>query len=744
MKNVAIPAASLLLLVNTWLRPESEPVPARTLPAAAMPIDDSSCQICHPGPTAALRRGPHAYLLLDGPHRASSCTVCHGDAAEHLRTALDPDTATVPAGAVAAAACASCHADDDYPTSRGSHSWSRQPAQPQAELSETAVAPPEKEPMFLGLDWAALWTAGYRFVDRDGSTNRYKTDVNLDSGFRLTEAEIEGRGDGTRWADFVRFSASSIADPYQQLEGLVEKDGSYRARAGFTKTKVTYRADGEYHRVDRNSDETSFDLSLDVADDVQLFGSFTRFNQDGFWLTNRVGNLNVTPLTTVAGVESPGNYNSDVSEVGLSGVWLDTSWLVAFNYRGDSQDDRWTYDRASPINPAFNESDDFSSHSSLRGPGMRFAAARTFEALSIDVSGLVLDLDRNVTGEGVSSGFDTSEFSTTSDSDAAGHARTWVVETSVSLELSERVALVGDMRLVGHQEDFTVLQTDTIFRPSLGTTTSVTSLLDLSTSQQTFEGSVQLDVEPTEGLLLSGGYGWAREDLTIPDLEVGDDDFTSGLLRSDGFLAGFEWRPDGHWLIGAEHRQFGQNGPQLYNIVADSSEGTKARIRYTGDRFWLETFYQRKQRENDIALMHYEGHTTGVTGSVQPHDALDIHASWVWNDIDSRTLTNFYFDPDPNPIPTYVGFHGTTYTVTAGVGVTPDERVRWRFDGALTDTNGSFDVRLLDWQSDLSVKVFEGGEAGVLFRYLDYTQQGAGDDYDAALTLVYWRQRLGG
>ena len=129
--------------------------------------------------------------------------------------------------------------------------------------------------------------------------------------------------------------------------------------------------------------------------------------------------------------------------------------------------------------------------------------------------------------------------------------------------------------------------------------------------------------------------------------------------------------------------------------------------------------------------MHYEGLTTGVTGGISPVEELNLQASWVWNDIDSRTLTNFYFDPDPNPVPTYVGFDGTTNTITGGLDLRPDDHIRWRFNGAFTDTDGSFDVRLFDWQSDFSVEVWKGGEAGVNFRYLDYDEQGSSDDYDA-------------
>ena len=42
------------------------------------------------------------------------------------------------------------------------------------------------------------------------------------------------------------------------------------------------------------------------------------------------------------------------------------------------------------------------------------------------------------------------------------------------------------------------------------------------------------------------------------------------------------------------------------------------------------------------------------------------------------------------------------------------------------------------------MKVTEGGEAGVLLRYVDYDEAGGSNSYDAALTMVYWRQRLGG
>ena len=115
----------------------------------------------------------------------------------------------------------------------------------------------------------------------------------------------------------------------------------YRARAGFDKTAVTYRSSGDYHRVDRDTSESAYDLSWELSDDLQLFGGFTRLSQNGYWLTNRLGNQNLTSLTTVSGVESPRSLDSDLSEIGLSGSVYAVHYSVALEYRDDGLDSRW-------------------------------------------------------------------------------------------------------------------------------------------------------------------------------------------------------------------------------------------------------------------------------------------------------------------------------------------------------------------------------------------------------------------
>ena len=542
----------------------------------------------------------------------------------------------------------------------------------------------------------------------------------------------------------MSFAASDIADPYQRLEARARKIRLYDARARFDKADITYRAAGDYHRVDRTNQDTTFDLSIDLADDFEVFGSTSRAARDGFWLTNRIGNQNITPLTTIPGVASPRAYDSDHSEIGVTTRIAGASVTIAVDYRGDRDRNRWIYSRPATLNPAFPESEDFTSSSTLRGPGTRWMVSRRVGVVDLEVSGRFVDLERRTRASGVSA----ASTSATSPpprqpKPRAGPRPGWSTPARRSTWRTRRRCLptcVGSTIA----SNSTFCRTDTTIYPNLATSTTVVTNQRQRTTQRKLEGSLQLDVEPFEGLLLSGGYVFSRENLAVPDLESGDNDFVRGLVRDDGGIAGIEWRPDSHWVLGADYRHVGQDGAELHELVAQDARFAKGRVRFQGDDFWIEVFAADRQRENDVSGSRYESLSTGVTASLQRGEHLDLYSSWVFSDIDSRTLTNFYFDPDPNPQPTIVGFDGTTHTVTAGLGFRPDEVVRWRFDGVYTETDGSFEVRLFDWRGDVSVEVFPGGEAGVQFRHVDYDEAGSLDDYDAVITMVYWRQRIGG
>ncbi len=182
--------------------------------------NDRSCQVCHPGSTNGLRASVHGVLLELPDTAEQACTVCHGDLTEHraiARSAVAPIPA-VPA--VEIEACNACHDGEDWPTSLGAHPW------PGAAVHREHGAPISRLPeQGTGLDWSGLLTLGYRFVSRSGSRGRYRTDINLEPGLRLLEADVEARGRGDSWADLLRLQMNGLEDPYTDASFEVSKDG---------------------------------------------------------------------------------------------------------------------------------------------------------------------------------------------------------------------------------------------------------------------------------------------------------------------------------------------------------------------------------------------------------------------------------------------------------------------------------------------------------------------------------------
>lgn len=718
-------------------------------PAGARATTERSCRVCHPGPAKALAAGPHGGLLA----REDACSTCHQDADPHAQSALDPRRALVLPAKVTARACASCHEGRSWRPELAAHPWRRELSEespPSAAGAPIAVSPPASTPpaapprgtRVLGLDWSLLARAGYRFVSRWGSRDRYATDLDLAEGPRLLDLELEGRADDLDLLQRVRAYAHDVDDPTMRLGAEVAKDGLYEGAVRYTKTDVKLRTSGDFHRLDRKTQETAFDLSVDVAAHVSVFASHVRTLQDGFWLTNRIGNRNVTPITSIGGVQSPREFDADRTELGVAGEVAATRFSAALAYRDENERERWAYSRPAPLDPTFPESEDFLSRSTLRGPELRLTLGREFGPLSLDLTLLHLDLDRRVLGAGVRRGFDIGAFTTTTDATASGDAVTWVVEASAALELHERAALVVDARWHDHRERMRIFQTDVTVYPATSTTTTTTLNRALRTTQRALDAAVRLDLRPFDSLDVGIGYGMAREWLTVPDLEAGDPDFHSGLIQNDGVLLDLTWRPAAGWTLDGRWREFGQNGIQLHDVVDDESRRLEASVTHRGEHHQAQVFVRHRRRANDVSRTLLRATTAGIHAGVFRGEDLDLHAGYVYSDLSSRTLTNFYFDPDPNPVPTFVGFRGDTHTVTAGVGLRPSAGVHWRFDVAWTGTNGSFDVHLLDWRGDLSVDVLRGGQAGLELRQIHYAEEGGADDYGAVIGLVYWRQRL--
>jgi hypothetical protein len=709
------------------------PAPRRVAP------DDSTCRICHPGPTRGLQDGPHAFLLARG---GDACADCHGDLAAHAADAVEhPGAHRQPVPKVAAAACTACHATDGYAPALAAHPLRMQRADPPPAPAITMPVDPVATPP--SIEWSGLLAVGFRILGVAGSRARYQTDIDEDPGFELLGAEIEGRGRGDAPFDLLQASAEDAGGPHQRLRGRFLIEDRLDARADYRKDRLRYRASGPYARVDRRTRDAGGGFEYDLHDDLRFFASYRFAEDDGFWLTRRLGSRSTTPVVVIDGVQSPRSYESDVADAGFGGRLLGFDWSASADYRDDDEVNRWTYSQPSSINPNFTDSEDFASRSTLRGPGGRASLRRQFDRLTLAADARYVDLERRTIGDGEQTGYDVSDFEVSTDSASSGGARSWLVDATATWELGDDLALVFDSRWIDHREELRYVQTEVTRYPTLGTTTSVTTSRHQVTSQRVFDGSVQADLRVHETLDLTVGYGFSREWLRVPDLDSGDNDFVAGRIDTDGLIGGLRWRPDRYWRAKLEWRGYGIGGAQLHELTQDESQRWSGRLGWHGERLTVEGFVTDQRIRNDI-VRHADDRTTlGISSTWNLRDSAWLNGSWVFTDARTRTLTNFYFDPDPNPVPTLVGFDGETHSVVLGFGLQPSADVTWRFDAVATSTHGSFDVTLIDLVADLAIRVRDGGDVGVQWRGTDYEEAGGADDYRSDLITIYFRQRLG-
>ncbi len=132
---------------------------------------------------------------------------------------------------------------------------------------------------------------------------------------------------------------------------------------------------------------------------------------------------------------------SDLAEFGLNLTSGATAMSLAFDYLDESSRDRWAYLRTAQANPGFMETEDFTSDSTLRGPGGRASVSTHSGAWTFDFTGRYANLDRRTYGTGTMTGFSFDEFNSETVSSSKGDATTWILDGSATWELSDQAAL---------------------------------------------------------------------------------------------------------------------------------------------------------------------------------------------------------------------------------------------------------------------------------------------------------------
>ncbi|MBK8979987.1 MAG: hypothetical protein IPM29_29155 [Planctomycetes bacterium] len=715
--------------------------------AAQQDDDATRCVICHRAAREALEATDHAALWADPDRARAGCTVCHVDAELHASAARDPAARPVTPPAVESASCRRCHGAAASEPARARHPW-----RPRSERERREELPADAEtraatmpaPDPATIDWSGLVEAGYRFVEQSGSEGRFATDVNLDDGARLFDAEFEATGAMLGGAlDHAELRAHDIDDPYSRIHARLGLDEVWSSSADLQQRRFRYRASGDFHRVDLSERIVALTGSVTLTESIRAFADFTRTRAESFWLTNRIGDRNTTPQTTVDGVVSPRRLDGDEFSVGMAATRGAVELEAAGGFRSERLLERWTFDRPSTV-PGIRDAEDFRSRSTTSGPVGRLTLRYRGDDSDVVVRGRLLELQRTVDGDGTRSGVSTEPFATSTTSRTDADASTALLDVRARTELGSHITWSTDLGWRLHRETARFDLLDRTSFPDSGTVVETRDRRTLDLAQRRLDARTQLEIRPLESLSGTLGYGFQRDFLRVPRLDPGSPDFVEGTAYDHGLLAGIAWRPDEAWSLGAQYEGYARSGALLHELEEDDAQRVRVDVERRGEWSRVHAGYRGERASRRIADHDRQRDSVTLDGSLTPADGdLELLASWTFIRSESRTLTSFWFDPDPDPVPTIVGFTGDTHVGALGLDWRPRDDLGIRIDVAAASTRGSFDVDSFDVRAAIDWRLTEGGSAALTARQIAYHEAGGRDDYDATIIVLAWRQTFG-
>lgn len=130
---------------------------------------------------------------------------------------------------------------------------------------------------------------GYRFLSLRGNQNKYRSDVNFDSGVRLLSSFFtlhSKDGHGTLFDEMVITTNGLGGDPYQAARVSAEKNGAYEYNFYWRKNDyfnpgLTTGGGGGQHVLDTTYTLQDHDLTLFPKSPVKLLFGFSRSDQSG-------------------------------------------------------------------------------------------------------------------------------------------------------------------------------------------------------------------------------------------------------------------------------------------------------------------------------------------------------------------------------------------------------------------------------------------------------------------------------
>ena len=706
---------------------------------------DPSCTVCHPGQIQSLRRSPHHSLIREKA-KDQTCLACHGAAPEHEEKPQEARFFPKPA----LSRCTDCHEDlKQIPD------LARRLAHPRkSEAQELLNLPSPKENLQLeGQSNASQWPLfegllemGYRFLSVSGNEGTFRQDFGVRDGvmLRSLEASLRYPGDSEIFTLEGRdFGERASSAHFETGKGLWEKTRV----AGRWRDRKTYQnAWGDYYALDRQHQVYGANLEFDLDTEArhELSFDWERIVRRGQTLASSIGNPAQVPLQPVRGV--PVDFRLQVDRLTTSyGAKLgeETQLHVDLVWEEQSQRDGLDYNRPSPANPGFTESEGSSSQVFYRGPEAQFYINGGQDLhWRIFVSGYYRSNEYRQSG--LLTAYDSSAFTVDSFGSGTGSSRRLSASLGLDWEAFPDVRIDLGVNLFDLLDRNRFRIQDTLTRITPPSSTTTTRTWEPVSRLQKLEATLGLEHDTSTKFRYGLGLAYTHQYLQVPDLDPADQDFTQGSLDNFGPRADLSWRPVEGSRLRASLEVLATSGQTPTETQPEQGLRAKADLDQDLAEDWdLDANFLFDRRTNDTSRTRREtlSFGAGLLYSPSEDSRLDLRAQY--SDFDSSTLSTFYFAPSTTPVPTLVGYEGTNLTLSAGW----EQQLAPRLDSDLylswQHLDGDLASAFLELSLDFRYRLGKGLSTGVRYSLWDWQDRvDPAQDYRTQALFVYGSLRF--
>ena len=358
---------------------------------------------------------------------------------------------------------------------------------------------------------------GYRFLDTDGSMNRYKQHINLEQGAYLPEFNLQFTPTEAlnNLFDRLDINVRNLGnEPFQSFDLSLQKFGKYQFKWARRKSTYYYSDDYEIggghlydlHSFDFDRVSDSGSLKVWLGENIQVFADYNGYTKNGASITTL--DLNRIEFE----YDKPVSENNQEIAAGINAHWKGYSFV--FEQRIQEYENDFGYflpgymDGGSsaryPSDLLYftqNQPYDFKTNTSTFR-----ATAQPLSGLLIKGSARLSDMDMNMSYDEAASGTDylNRPFAYSSSGEGNFERNIKLYDLDLTWMITNRIAFVGAVR----QHDFT--------QEGMLTIDGDTNRQDFAYDTMGLDAGLQFQISPS--ITVTGGYRF--EERTLENLET--------------------------------------------------------------------------------------------------------------------------------------------------------------------------------------------------------------------------------